>query len=89
MPKVYLTEDKKVEAKENADMAVFTTLIKTARGRTDQLDRDLAKAAKISPVSFCRYKTDGEISKISLISARRLAHAVGCTKDEWLKIGGF
>lgn len=89
MPKVYLTQAERDTAKEDRELAVLTLAIKTAKGRTDREDRELAKAVGIHPCTLSTLKHPGAIAKTDLLTARRLAHAVGCTADEWLRIGGF
>lgn len=89
MPKVYLTQSDRDSAREDRDMAVLTLAIKTARGRLDREDRELAKEAGIHHTTFCNLKHPGAVAKTDLRTARRIAHAVGCTPDEWLRIGGF
>lgn len=89
MPKVYLRQAEREDAKETREMETLTILLRTARGRLGKQDRELAKTVGIHPGTFCNLKHPGAIAKTDLRTVRRLAHAVGCTADEWLKIGGF
>lgn len=88
MPKVYLRQADREAARESAEIGTLTELIRTSKGRTGKRDQDTAKEAGISAVTFCNYKREG-VESIGLLTARRIAHAVGCTKEQWLRIGGF
>ncbi len=89
MPRVYLTQADREAAREANEIGTLTDLIKTAKGRTGRSDQETAEDAGISAVTFCNYKKRGTIASVSLLTARRIAHAVGCTKEQWLRIGGF
>ena len=89
MPKVYLTQEDRLEAEEDRELAHLTDLIRTARYRLDVPDSALAKAVGVSGARFSQLKADGAVDGVSLRRARRIAHAVGCTAEDWLRIGGF
>lgn len=89
MPKVYLTREAREDAKERREIGELTLLLRTARGRLGKQDKELAEAVGIHPATFCCLKHDGAVAKTDLLTVRRLAHAIGCTAEDWLKIGGF
>ena len=49
----------------------------------------MAESVGITARAFCRFKQPENIGGMSLRRARRIAHAVGCTPEDWLRIGGF
>lgn len=75
--------------REDKDFHRFAGLIVTTRLRTKRKDYETAKAIGISPRAFSRYKDPETVSHMSLTLARRMAHAIGCTPEDWLRIGGF
>lgn len=89
MPKVYLRQSDRDDAREARETATLTLLLKTARGRLDREEQDLAREAGIHPATFCRLKRPGALDKVDFRTVRRLAHAIGCTAEDWLKAGGF
>ena len=89
MPRVYLTQAERADAKEAREMEVMTVLIRTASGRLCKQNKELADIAGVHPVTFTRLKQSGHVAKTDFQTVRRVAHAVGCTPEEWLKIGGF
>lgn len=89
MPKVYLTREAREDARESREIGVLTLLLRTARGRLGKQDKELAEIVGLHPSTFCCLKHDGAVAKTDLLTVRRLAHAIGCTAEDWLKIGGF
>ena len=89
MPKVILGTQAKLEDKEEREMAKLSELVRTCKGRTMQKDKDTAQTAGVSIGIFCKAKHPENVYGMSLRVVRRIAHAVGCTKEDWLKIGGF
>lgn len=87
MPKVFLSAAEREAAREDAELATLAELIRTSKGRTGKRDQDTADEVGVSKASFCGYKRS--VNGISLRTARRIAHAVGCTREQWLRIGGF
>lgn len=89
MPRVYLSDADRTAAKEARELGLLAELVRTCKGRTGKKDYDTAKEAQIGVSSFARTKDPDAIGGMKLLTARRLAHAVGCTKEDWLRIGGF
>ena len=89
MPKVYLSSEARERAREERELDLLSERIRTCKGRTRRNDEDTAKLAGMCRTTFCNLKQPGRVENLSLLSARRLAHAVGCTADDWLRIGGF
>lgn len=89
MPKVYLSAEARAAAQEARELDKLSELVRTCKGRTRRNDEDTAKAAGMSRGTLFRAKNPAAVGTLSLRSARRLAHAVGCTAEDWLKIGGF
>lgn len=89
MPKVFLSAEDRALAREARELDRLSELVRTCKGRTRQKDGDTAQQAGLSRMTFAEIKHPGRAGALSLRSARRLAHAVGCTKEDWLRIGGF
>lgn len=89
MPAVYLSDADRRKAQEEKDFSRFAELVRTGKGRLERKEYEMAGDAGISSKEFSRLKNADAIGSISLRRARRLAHAVGCTPEDWLKIGGF
>lgn len=89
MPKVYLSAEARAAAQEARELDKLSELVRTCKGRTRRNDEDTAKEAGMSRITFSRAKSPEVVGAMSLRAARRLAHAVGCTADDWLRIGGF
>lgn len=89
MPRVYLSAEARVAAQEARELDKLSELVRTCKGRTRRNDEDTAKEAGMSRNTFSRAKSPEVVGAMSLRAARRLAHAVGCTPEDWLRIGGF
>lgn len=89
MPKVHLTTEQREEARERREMGRLTTLIQTAKYRLNQPDTEIAAKVGVSGARISQLKHPFEVENVPLCTARRIAHAVGCTAEDWLKIGGF
>jgi len=89
MPRIYLSDEARTAAQEERELGRLSELVRTCKGRTYKKDADTAREAQISPGAFYQLKRTEAVAKLNLLSARRLAHAVGCTKEDWLRIGGF
>lgn len=89
MPAVYLSDDARRQAREEKDFARFAELVRTGKGRLRRKDYEIAEDVGITARAFCRFKLPENIGGMSLRRARRIAHAVGCTPEDWLRIGGF
>ena len=89
MPAVYLSDDARRQAREDKDFARFAELVRTGPGRLEVKCQELAEAAGMSQSSFTRFRHRDRIGSMSLRNARRVAHAIGCTPEDWLRIGGF
>lgn len=89
MPAVYLSDADRRKAREEKDFSHFAELVRTGKGRLERKEYEMAEAAGISSKEFSRIKHADAIGSISLRRARRIAHAVGCTPEDWLRIGGF
>lgn len=89
MPRVYLSDADRSAARELQRLDKLSELVRTCKGRTARLDEESARAAGISKGTFTRAKRAESVGQLSFRSALRLAHAVGCTAEDWLKIGGF
>ena len=89
MPRVYLSEEERRQAAESRELARLTELIRTARYRLGTTDKVLAGEVGVTGGRMSQLKADGAVDSLPLRQARRVAHAVGCTAEDWLKIGGF
>ena len=89
MPAVDLSDADRRKAREDKDFSRFAELVRTGKGRLERKEYEMAEDAGISSKEFSRLKNADALGSISLRRARRLAHAVGCTPEDWLKIGGF
>lgn len=89
MPAVYLSDADRRQAREDKDFARFAELVRTGKGRLERKEYEMAEDAGLTARSFARFKHAENIGSMSLRRARRIAHAVGCTPEDWLKIGGF
>lgn len=89
MPKVAYGLKAKKETKERDQNDVIALLVRTNKGRNAVADNDLATEIKTCRTAITRYKTPDGIGAAQFAVVRRLFHAVGGTKEEWLRAGGF
>lgn len=89
MPKVVLGTKAKQKNNEEREMGRLSELVRTCKGRTLRKDKDTAEMADVSLSVFGKAKHPENVYGMSLRMVRRIAHAVGCTKEDWLYIGGF
>ena len=89
MPRVFLTSADRAEAEEKQQNDVLALAVRTNKGRRNVKDSDLADRVGVSAPTIYRFKTAEAIGLASLNTIRKLAHACGLTKEEWLKVGGF
>lgn len=89
MPTVYLTNRQRAEAKERREIGTLTERMHTARLRLGVQEQDIASSLGLSKSGYSQLKRAGAAEKLPLLKARRIAHAVGCTAEDWLRIGGF
>lgn len=89
MPKVYLTSKAKQAERERRQNDVIALLVRTNKGRNGVADMELAQMVAVNRTAIYRYKTPDGIGGASFEKVRQVFHAVGGTKEEWLKAGGF
>lgn len=89
MPKVILGTKSKREDRERRQNDVIALLVRTNKGRNAVMDSEIAAQIEVGRCVMTRYKTPEGIGRANFEVVRRLAHAVGCTKEDWLRAGGF
>ena len=89
MPKVYLTDRSRAEAAEQAQNEVFALALRTARGRTGKTNVVLCASVDISRDCICRLKHADNVGSARFETIRRLAHEMGLSAEEWLRLGGY
>lgn len=89
MPKVILGTKVKKEEQERRQNDVIALLVRTNKGRTFMKDMEVAEQIQVQRCAIARYKTPEGIGKADFTIVRRLFHAVGGTKEDWLRAGGF
>lgn len=89
MPRVILGAKTKKEDQERRQNDVIALLVRINKGRNAVQDMELADQIHVERTSITRYKTPEGIGKADFAIVRRLFHAVGGTREEWLRAGGF
>lgn len=88
MPRVRpLTPGLQQQEQEKKSNEVLARALRRHRVDTKVLDKDLAKKLGVGTASITRWKNDP--SRMTLTTARRLAHECKMTADDWLALGGY
>lgn len=89
MPKVYLTEQSRREAQEMKQNEVLVDRMCFLQGKGIKRVMDLAAELNLSKSTITRIKNPSHTGKVDFAIIRRLAHSVGLTADDWLRLGGY
>lgn len=89
MPKVYLTEQSRKAADELARNEIFSVKVRTVYGRTKKTGVAVCAAVNLSASGLYKIKHPEYVSAARFGTIRAVAHEVGLTADEWLRLGGF
>ena len=89
MPKILLTEEARAEAAERRQNEAFCWALKTVRARLGKTYTATADAVGVSARQLHNLTQPEAVSNAKFCNIRAVAHAIGMTKAEWLKLGGF
>lgn len=89
MPKVLLGEQARAEARELAQNDAMCWAIKTIRARQGKTYTATAEAVGITRNLLYRLTKPEVVSTTRFGIIRDVAHEIGMTREEWLKLGGF
>lgn len=88
MPRVRpYTPELRQQERDKKSNEVLARALRRHRVDTNVPDNELAKKLGVGRTSIWRWKEDP--GKMTLATARRLAHECKLSADEWLAIGGF
>lgn len=89
MPKTYITTREREAALEARRNEAFTWALKTVNARLGKSYRATADAVGVSERLLQNLKRPEAVSNAKFGSIRAIAHVIGMTREEWLKLGGF
>lgn len=89
MPKVYIGEQSRKEAEELRRNEVFSERLRTVYGRMKKTDVSVCCAANVSKSGLYKIKNPENVGAARFGTIRAVAHEVGMTAGEWLRLGGF
>lgn len=90
MPKIKPLTSKSREAEFNLQCNdVFSLAVRTNKGRTGVLDKELAERMEVVTSTLHRLKKPESIDDVSFGTIRKGAHACKMSQEEWLRLGGY
>lgn len=89
MPKTYISTREREKAQDIHRNEIFTWALKTVNARLGKSYRATADAVGVSERLLQNLKEPEAVSNARFGSIRAIAHEIGMTKEEWLKLGGF
>lgn len=90
MPKIRpLTQRSRDEEERLRRNEVFCERLRTVYGRLRKTDISICGATGISPSCLYHAKNPEKIDLTRFGYIRTLAHEVGLTAEEWLRLGGY
>jgi hypothetical protein len=89
MPKTYISTHDRETAERERQNDVFCFALKTTRARLGKTYIDAAANTGVSDRFLRTLKSPQAVSNARFGTIRAVAHEIGMTKNEWLKLGGF
>ena len=90
MPKIRpLTQRGRDAEAELMRNEIFSEKLRTAYGRIKKTDVQITAATNVSQSSLYNIKHPERVSLARFGIIRDVAHEIGLTADEWLRLGGF
>ena len=89
MPRVYIGEESRKEAEVLRRNEIFSERLRTVYGRIKKTDVAVCAATNVSKSCLYKIKNPANVGSARFSIIRDVAHEVGLTADEWLKLGGY
>ena len=89
MPRVLIGTQARNEAQEARQNEAFVWALKTARARLGKTYTETAEAVGTTRNSLYVLRNPLAVSNAKFGTVRRIAHEIGMTREEWVKLGGF
>lgn len=89
MPKVLLGEQARAEARTLSQNEALCWAIKTVKARLGKTYTATADAVGITRKLLYQLTMPEVVSNTRFGIVRAVAHEIGMTREEWLKLGGF
>ena len=89
MPRVLIGSQARAAAQDERQNEAFCWALKTVYARLGKNYTETADAAGTTRNQLYMLRNPAAVSSARFGTIRRVAHEIGMTKTEWLKLGGF